>query len=113
MRSLSAGITITQAELNRGLRRAAVVSRLSRRVRSGGPRVGLRRLTPPALAGSVGAMAVFPVPRYLAETARRDHGVAEWIPELPALVADLAGRGARGAGAPCPPGGQGARAAHV
>lgn len=29
-------------------------------------------------------MSVLPVPRYLAETARRDHGVAEWIPELPA-----------------------------
>jgi len=33
-------------------------------------------------------MTGFAVPRYLAETARRDRGVAEWIAELPALVAD-------------------------
>lgn len=67
---------------------------------------GLRRLTPPALAGSVGVMAVFPVPRYLAETARRDHGVAGWIPELPALVADLASRWSLDVGVPFQPGGQ-------
>ncbi|MGH3421746.1 MAG: aminoglycoside phosphotransferase family protein, partial [Streptosporangiaceae bacterium] len=67
---------------------------------------GLRRLTPPALADSICAMAVFPVPKYLAETARRDHGVAEWIPELPGLVADLAGRWSLDVGVPFQPGGQ-------
>jgi streptomycin 6-kinase len=51
-------------------------------------------------------MAVFPVPRYLAETARRDDGVAGWIPELPALVASLAGRWSLDVGAPFQPGGQ-------
>jgi hypothetical protein len=60
--------------------------------RPNGPRAGPGRLTPPAPVGNVAAMTVFPVPRYLAETALRHQGVAEWIPELPALVADLAGR---------------------
>lgn len=46
------------------------------------------------------------MPRYLAETARRDHGVAAWIPELPALVASLAGRWSLDVGAPFQPGGQ-------
>ena len=32
-------------------------------------------------------MVAFPVPRYLAETARRDRGVAQWIPGLPPIVA--------------------------
>jgi streptomycin 6-kinase len=51
-------------------------------------------------------MTGFPVPRYLAETARRDEGVAEWIPELPALVADLADRWSLDVGVPFQPGGQ-------
>ena len=37
-------------------------------------------------------MAAFPIPRYLAETARRDIGVSDWIADLPAIVADLARR---------------------
>jgi streptomycin 6-kinase len=57
-------------------------------------------------AGRVGAMAVFPVTRYLAETARRDHGVAEWIPQLPGLVAGLADRWSREVGVPFQAGGQ-------
>lgn len=32
-------------------------------------------------------MVAFPVSRYLAETARRDRGVAQWIPGLPPIVA--------------------------
>jgi streptomycin 6-kinase len=68
--------------------------------------VSLPGLTPPSVAGSVSAMAAFPVPRYLAETARRDHGVAQWIPGLPAIVADLAGRWSLQVGEPFQPGGQ-------
>jgi hypothetical protein len=37
-------------------------------------------------------MTAFAVPRYLAETARRDRDVRGWLAELPGLVADLAGR---------------------
>ena len=51
-------------------------------------------------------MAVVPVPRYLAETARRDHGVAGWIPELSALVAGLAAQWSLDVGVPFQPGGQ-------
>jgi len=63
-------------------------------------------LTPQAAAGSVSVMAAFPVPRYLAETARRDHGVAAWIPGLPAIVAGLAARWSLQVGEPFQPGGQ-------
>ena len=45
-----------------------------------------------AAAGSVSAMAGFPVPRYPAGTAGRDRGVARWIPGPPVIVAGLAGR---------------------
>jgi streptomycin 6-kinase len=51
-------------------------------------------------------MTAFPVPRYLAETARRDNGVSDWIVRLPALVADLAGRWSLQVGQPFQPGGQ-------
>jgi streptomycin 6-kinase len=51
-------------------------------------------------------MAAFRVPRYLAETARREHKVAAWIPELPALVAGLADRWSLRVGEPFQPGGQ-------
>jgi streptomycin 6-kinase len=51
-------------------------------------------------------MAAFLVPRYLAETARRDHGVAEWIASLPVIVAGLAGRWSLQIGEPFQPGGQ-------
>jgi streptomycin 6-kinase len=51
-------------------------------------------------------MTPFAVPRYLAETARRDHAVRGWIAELPAIVADLAGRWSLQVGEPFQPGGQ-------
>jgi streptomycin 6-kinase len=51
-------------------------------------------------------MTAFAVPRYLAETARRDHAVRGWIAELPAIVADLAGRWSLQVGEPFQPGGQ-------
>ena len=51
-------------------------------------------------------MVAFAVPRYLAETARRDHGVAQWIPGLPAIVAGLAERWSLQVGEPFQPGGQ-------
>lgn len=58
------------------------------------------------VAGSVSVMAAFPVPRYLAETARRDQGVRAWIAGLPEIVADLAGRWSLQVGEPFRPGGQ-------
>jgi streptomycin 6-kinase len=51
-------------------------------------------------------MAVFPVPRYLAETASREDGLREWIAGLPGIVADLAGRWSLSVGEPFQPGGQ-------
>jgi streptomycin 6-kinase len=51
-------------------------------------------------------MTAFAVPRYLAETARRDSGVSGWIAGLPAIVADLAGRWSLQVGEPFQPGGQ-------
>lgn len=51
-------------------------------------------------------MPAFTVPANLAETARRDAGVREWIAGLPALVADLAGRWSLQVGEPFQPGGQ-------
>lgn len=51
-------------------------------------------------------MAAFPVPRYLAETARRDHGVRGWITGLADIVADLAGQWSLRVGDPFQPGGQ-------
>lgn len=51
-------------------------------------------------------MAAFPVPRYLAETARRDRGVHDWIAGLPAIVAGLACRWSLHVGEPFQPGGQ-------
>jgi streptomycin 6-kinase len=63
-------------------------------------------LTPLPVAGSVSVMAAFPVPRYLAETARRDQGVRAWIAGLPEIVADLAGRWSLQVGEPFQPGGQ-------
>lgn len=51
-------------------------------------------------------MAAFAVPRYLAETARRDDGVSGWIAGLPAIVAGLAGRWSLRVGEPFQPGGQ-------
>jgi streptomycin 6-kinase len=51
-------------------------------------------------------MPVFAVPWYLAETARRDDGVRDWIADLPAIVADLAGRWSLRVGEPFQPGGQ-------
>ena len=51
-------------------------------------------------------MTAFAVPRYLAETARRDNGVSGWIADLPAIVADLAGRWLLQVGEPFQPGGQ-------
>jgi streptomycin 6-kinase len=51
-------------------------------------------------------VTAFTVPRYLAETARRDHGVHDWIAGLPAIVADLAGRWSLVVDEPFQPGGQ-------
>jgi streptomycin 6-kinase len=51
-------------------------------------------------------MTTFTVPRYLAETARGDDGVREWITALPSIVADLAGRWSLRVGEPFQPGGQ-------
>jgi streptomycin 6-kinase len=51
-------------------------------------------------------MTALGVPRYLAETARRDNGVSGWIAGLPAIVADLAGRWSLQVGEPFQPGGQ-------
>ena len=51
-------------------------------------------------------MAVFAVPKYLAETARRDEGVRGWIAGLPEIVAGLAGRWSLRVGEPFQPGGQ-------
>jgi streptomycin 6-kinase len=51
-------------------------------------------------------VTAFAVPRYLAETARRDESVREWIAGLPAIVADLAGRWSLRVGEPFQPGGQ-------
>jgi streptomycin 6-kinase len=51
-------------------------------------------------------MAAFPVPRHLAETAAREQAVRDWLPRLPALVADLTDRWALRVGAPFEPGGQ-------
>jgi streptomycin 6-kinase len=51
-------------------------------------------------------MTAFAVPRYLAETARRDCDVRGWLAELPGLVADLAGRWSLEVGEPFQPGGQ-------
>jgi streptomycin 6-kinase len=48
----------------------------------------------------------FPVPRYLAETAARDPGVADWIATLPAVIDDLARRWTLSAGEAFQPGGQ-------
>src|SRR5215467_14204449 len=52
------------------------------------------------------AMAALTVPRYLADTARRDQGVRKWITALPSIVADLAGRWSLRVGEPFQPGGQ-------
>jgi len=51
-------------------------------------------------------MVAFPVPRYLAETARRDQAVAEWTACLPGIVAGLASRWSLRVGEPFEPGGQ-------
>ena len=51
-------------------------------------------------------MTDFTVPRYLAETARSDKGVREWIAALPSMVADLTVRWSLRVGEPFQPGGQ-------
>ena len=51
-------------------------------------------------------MTAFAVPRYLAETVRRDNGVRGWIADRPAMVADLAGGWSLRVGEPFQPGGQ-------
>jgi streptomycin 6-kinase len=58
------------------------------------------------VVGSVFAMTTFQVPEYLAETARCDIGVNNWIAELPAIVADLADQWSLEVGEPFQPGGQ-------
>jgi streptomycin 6-kinase len=52
------------------------------------------------------AVTAFAVPRYLAETARRDEGVRDWIAGLPEIVAGLADRWSLRVGEPFQPGGQ-------
>jgi streptomycin 6-kinase len=51
-------------------------------------------------------VTAFAVPKYLAETARRDEGVRDWIAGLPEIVAGLAGRWSLRVGEPFQPGGQ-------
>jgi streptomycin 6-kinase len=51
-------------------------------------------------------MTAFAMPRYLADTARRDRDVRGWLAELPGLVADLAGRWSLEVGEPFQPGGR-------
>lgn len=51
-------------------------------------------------------MTAFPVPRYLAQTARRDNAVAAWLAGLPSIVADVADRWSLRVGEPFDPGGQ-------
>jgi streptomycin 6-kinase len=51
-------------------------------------------------------MTALTVPKYLAETARRDQGVREWITALPSIVAELADRWTLQVGEPFQPGGQ-------
>jgi len=51
-------------------------------------------------------MTAFVVPTHLAETARRDEGVRDWIARLPAIVADVAGRWSLRVAEPFQPGGQ-------
>jgi streptomycin 6-kinase len=48
----------------------------------------------------------FTVPRYLAQTARRDEGVRAWLPGLPQIVSGLADRWSLRVGEPFQPGGQ-------
>lgn len=52
------------------------------------------------------AMAAFPVPRYLAETAAREPALRAWLSSLPQLVADLADQWSVSVGEPFEPGGQ-------
>lgn len=68
--------------------------------------VSLYRLTPPPAGRQRIIMTAFAVPRYLAETARRDSRMTGWIAELPAIVADLTGRWSLQVGEPFQPGGQ-------
>jgi streptomycin 6-kinase len=49
---------------------------------------------------------MFPVPRYLAQTAARQPGMREWINGLPGFVADLADQWSLSVGDPFEPGGQ-------
>jgi streptomycin 6-kinase len=51
-------------------------------------------------------MAVFPVPRYLEQTAAREPPVREWLGSLPKIVASLARRWSLSVGEPFQPGGQ-------
>jgi streptomycin 6-kinase len=51
-------------------------------------------------------MAVFPVPRYLEQTAAREPAVREWLARVPRIVAGLAGRWSLSVGEPFQPGGQ-------
>src|SRR6266851_846668 len=68
--------------------------------------VSLYRLTPPPAGRQRIIMTAFAVPRYLAETARRDSRMTGWIAELPAIVADLTGRWSLQVGEAFQPGGQ-------
>ena len=74
---------------------------------------GQTRLTTPPVDRQRAGVTAFAVPRYLAETARRDESVREWIAGLPAIVADLAGRWSCRVGEPFQPGGQCSSTARV
>ncbi len=56
--------------------------------------------------GTVLLVTAFPVPSYLAETARRHGEVATWLAGLPSIVAELADRWSLRVGEPFQPGGQ-------
>jgi streptomycin 6-kinase len=51
-------------------------------------------------------MSAFPVPRYLAETAGREPGLAVWLASLPQIVARFADQWTLAVGEPFEPGGQ-------
>lgn len=54
----------------------------------------------------VARSGIFPLPRYLADTASRDEDVRAWVATLPGIVAELAKRWSLQVGEPFQPGGQ-------
>jgi streptomycin 6-kinase len=67
---------------------------------------GWLALTAWSAVGSVSRVTTLQIPRYLAETARDDPSVRDWIAELPAIVTDLASQWSLEVDEPFQPGGQ-------